>query len=267
MFTLFSFKTFAPVAFVAAAVFSFVAPSKAEVVDIKSRGTTVRLLIEGPADAPYVIALYMGGNGAVEIGDGGDIAAGKGNFAVKSRTQFQDLGFATAVVAPAADMSSLLDKRGSAEFAEDFGNVMAYLHERFKKPVWAHGTSRGTISIVLPFSKQKDAAHRPDGIILSSTVTAAMKGHDTVYDGDVGAITGPVLIVAHKNDGCQASPPSGADKLAAKLTNAKPVKVLVVEGNDDMAKGDPCRPASQHGFPGLYKQVIGGMAAFIKNPG
>ncbi|MDA0997176.1 MAG: hypothetical protein O2944_03090, partial [Proteobacteria bacterium] len=178
-----------------------------------------------------------------------------------------DQGMATAVVAPAADMTDLNGQRGSDEFVTDFGNVFAYLRERFKKPVWAHGTSRGSVSIALPVSKIVDPSRRPDGIILSSPVSKRAKLLNSVFDGDLGAITGPALIVAHKNDGCGVTPASGAEQIAAALTKAKPVKVLIMEGGDELAKGDPCKPLSQHGFPGIQQRVIDAMAAFIKNPG
>lgn len=45
----------------------------AEVVDVKTRGISIRLLIEGPAQPTAVMALFMGGDGHVEIIDQGNL--------------------------------------------------------------------------------------------------------------------------------------------------------------------------------------------------
>ena len=242
-----------------------------EVVDVKTRDTSIRLLIEGPSQPNAVVALFMGGDGHVEISDQGEIGKGKGNFAIRTRAQFQEKGIATAVVAAPEDMGArLTNLRGSNDYATDFGNVMQYLHERFKTPVWVHGTSRGTISIVLPASKIKEALRSPDGIILSSSVTESnrrsKKASDNVLDGDLEKITVPVLIVANSKDACSVTPPSGAVLIQQAMKNAKSATVKVFDGPDDAAKGDVCGPSGHHGFPGIRQEVIGAMVDFMRKP-
>jgi len=241
-----------------------------EVVDIKTRDTTIRVLIEGPSNPPAVIAIFHGGDGAVEISDQGEIGKGRSNFAVTTRRRFQEKGYATAVVAAPTDMGArLTSQRGSDEYAADFGNVMQYLRERFKAPVWVHGTSRGTISIALPVPKIKEPIKRPDGIIFSSSVTLSNSrskhAFDNVLMGDLEKITVPVLVVAHEKDTCRVTPPSGAKQIADALKNAKPVKVKIFDAPDEVAKGDECGPTGHHGYPSIRGQVINAMIEFISH--
>lgn len=255
------------VAVLVAVLLAYAFQARAEVVDIETRDTKLRLLIEGPDNPSHVVALLAGGDGAVEIADNGDIGWGKGNFAIRPRRHLHALGIATAVLAPAADMPTLRERRDSPEYAEDLGNVVAYLRQRFGKPVWLHGTSRGTVGIALAVPKIKDVQKRPDGLILSSSITVAKKSLGTVLDGDLGRVGGPVLVVHHKNDPCEVTPVDKADEVADAFSKAKPVKLLIMEGGDDKARGDPCEARSQHGFAGVERSVIEQMAAFIKNPG
>lgn len=91
------------------AVFFFCANAvvAGEVIDIRTRDTTIKILLEGPSNPNAVIALFMGGDGAMEISDQGNIGKGRSNFAVTTRGLFQEKGFATAVVAAPADMGDL----------------------------------------------------------------------------------------------------------------------------------------------------------------
>jgi pimeloyl-ACP methyl ester carboxylesterase len=242
-----------------------------EVVDVETRATTIRLLIEGPAHPSAVIALFMGGDGNAEITDQGEVGKGQSNFAITTRGQFQAKGIATVVVAAPLDMGAKLTRlRGSDDYATDFGNVMKYLHERFKTPVWVHGTSRGTISIALPASKIKELLKSPDGIILSSSVTDSNRqsknAFDNVLDANLENISVPVFIVANSNDACSVTPASGAARIAQAMKHAKPVKVKIFDGPDGVAKGDPCGPNHHHGFPGIRKEVLESMIEFMNKP-
>ena len=195
------------------AVTGYSGRASAEVVDVKTRNTMIRLLIEGPANPSHVVALFAGGHGGVEIADDGTIGWCRGNFAVKTRDMFHQNGMATAVVGPPDDMRNLVNKRGTDAYVTDFGNVIQNLRERFKISVWVHGTSSGTNSVALPTSKITDPSRRPDGIILSSSLTARIKFNDTVFDGKLENIVSPVLIVSHKNDSCVYTPPSWRQRL------------------------------------------------------
>ena len=242
-----------------------------EVVDLKTRDTSIRLLLEGPDQPTIVIALFMGGDGNVQITDQGTVDKGKGNFAIRTRAQFHGRGIATVVVAAPSDMGAGLTRlRGSKEYATDFGNVIAYLRERFKSPVWVHGTSRGTISITLPVPKITEALSRPDGIILSSAVTVSDRrsknAADNVLDADLERIVGPVLVIANSKDACHVTPASGAQRIAQALKQAKPVVVKIFDGPDDSAEGDPCGPTHHHGYPGIRKEVIDFMIEFMTQP-
>jgi pimeloyl-ACP methyl ester carboxylesterase len=242
--------------------------AQAEVVNLKTRDTTIRLLIEGPVRSAHVVVLFSGGRGDVEIADDGTIGLRADDFAVRTRNILQAAGMATVVVASPADMGKkLMDRRNSTEYATDFGNVIAYLRGRFKAPVWAHGTSQGSIGVLFPVSKISDPLRRPDGIISSSSVTLPLREYKlTVLDAKLDAITGPVLLIAHDRDSCKRSPPAGAKRLANELKQAKPVRVLMISGHNENAKGHSCAVTSQHGFPGMDQEVGEAMVQFIKAP-
>ncbi len=244
------------------------AAARAEVVDLKTRGTTIRLLIEGPAQPTHVVALLAGGRGDVAVKDDGSIGMRDTDFAVRTRGLLNSAGMATAVVAAPNDMGKkLMDLRDSDDYATDFGNVMAYLRKRFQVPVWAHGTSQGTLSVVFPVSSIQDQRLRPDGLILSSPLTPPLREFKlTLMDAKLDAVTGPVLIVAHDRDSCKRSPPSGAQRLADELKRASPVRVLVVSGHNEQAKGHSCAVTSQHSYPGMEQEVIDAVVRFIKAP-
>lgn len=239
--------------------------ARADVVDVKTRNTTIRMLVEGPAKPTAVVVIFSGGDGNVEISDDGTIGKGRGNFAVRTRGLLNGYGLATAVLSPPEDNRDLRLFGATAAYGEDIENVMAALRARFPGlPIWMHGTSRGTISIAEGASKIKNPANRPDGIVLSSSVTVHKK-YDSVFDGNLAAFTGAALIIHHKDDACFVCPASGTDDILKALENAKPKKVMLFEGGDT-PRGDECQPHHYHGFIGLEAKVIDAMVAYIKAP-
>lgn len=240
--------------------------AKAEVIDLKTRDSKIRLLIEGPANPTHVVALFAGGHGGVEINDDGSIGWGSGNFAVRTRTMFHAHGMATAVLAAPYDNNYLKGNRGRDEYATDVGNVIGYLRTTFSKPVWLHGTSRGTTGIALTVPKIKDSAKKPDGIVLSASLMKRNK-FDNVFDGDLDEITGPVLVLHHKDDPCGVTPVGKVKDLIEALKKASPKKAVLFEGGGQSSSGRACGAKTKHGFIDIEQKVIDAMALFIKNPG
>lgn len=266
-------KTIFNTAFFSIAASFSISGISAEVVDLETRNTTIRLLIEEPSNFSAVIAVFMGGDGVVAISDSGEIGTGKNNFAVKSRKIFQERGIATVVVSSPNDMGWKLTLfRGSDDYAMDFGNLMAYLHNRYKKPVWVHGTSRGTISIALPATKIDTPSRLPDGIILSSPVTRSIsstnnhRATDNVLQGNLEKIKSPVMIVSNSKDACQVTPPSDTSLIKDALKSASVVKLKIFEGVDGKERGDVCGARHHHGFVGIQKKVVNAMVEFINDP-
>ncbi len=56
----------------------------AEVIDVQTRDSHIRILIEGPADPSHAVALLAGGNGDTEIKGDGSIGRRSGSFAVRT---------------------------------------------------------------------------------------------------------------------------------------------------------------------------------------
>lgn len=239
---------------------------RADVVDVPTRDTEIRVLIEGPSTPSHVVAIFSGGSGFVKIKDDGTIGKGRGNFAVRTRTLFHEAGMATAVLSTPGDNKDLKGNRTRDDYARDVEAVMAMLRDRFPGlPLWTHGTSRGAISIASTVPKFQNLANRPDGIILSSPVTER-SNYDSVFEGDLKTLAGPVLVAYHRNDSCYVTPPSRGQDLLDALVTANPKRLRLFDGGDDSARGNDCGPKAQHGFIDIEAQVIDAFAAFIKAP-
>jgi len=238
----------------------------AKVVDLKTRDSHIRLLIEGPANPTHVVALFAGGDGSVEINDDGTLGRLGGNFAVRTRTMFHAYGMATAVLAAPDDNNRLKGTRDRDEYATDVGNVIGYLRTTFSIPVWLHGTSRGTIGISMTVPKIMDQAKKPDGIMFSASVMES-NHYDQVFDGGLDKITGPVLVLHHKDDYCWMTPAGKVNDFIKALKRAAPKKAVIFEGGGQSESGGECKGQSKHGFIDIEQKVIDAMALFIKNPG
>ena len=76
-------------------------------------------------------------------------------------------------------------------------------------------------------------------------------------------ITVPALVMSHRGDACASTPAADAPKLTARLTKAKKVDVVILDGGDP-PQSDPCEAKSQHGFLGIESQAVDAIAQFIK---
>jgi len=254
-------RTFA--VFLIAILFSFSA--RADVVDLSSRGETVRLLVEKEGEPWVTVVLFAGGKGVLDIGDGGDFGWGGSNFVVRTRETFQELGAVTAVIDAPSDKPLKLGKfRGTEEHAGDVAAVIRHLREKFKLPVWLIGTSRGTESIANAATRL-EGADRPDGIVLTSSMLKKNKIGYQVLDFDLAKVKGPVLVSHHKKDACAVTPPGGVAKLKDALINAGPVKVMWYEDGFGM-HGNPCHANHYHGFKGIEEKVVRDIMAWVKSP-
>lgn len=231
--------------------------------DIASRGARTRLLVETVAQPKAVVVLFAGGKGAMAIDEAGRIGWGSGNFLIRSRTLFLARGVTTTVIdAPSDHAGNLGMFRGSAEHATDIGAVVAHLRDAFKVPVWLVGTSRGTESVGNAAARLK--VHRPDGIVLTSSMLAPNDSGHQLFDFPLDAISGPVLVAHHEADGCRVTPPGEVPRLARRLTGATPLAVKLYAGGRD--EGDPCQARGHHGFRGIEERVIADIAAWIAAP-
>jgi hypothetical protein len=239
----------------------------AEIVDLPTRpGVTERLLVL-PESAPAGVAVLLsGGNGHVDIASNGYIRH-EGNFLVRSRGLFAQQGFAVVVVDVPRDRSTPPylggDFRASAEHAADLGSVIAWARGRFGKPVWLVGTSRGTQSAANA-GLRLQGAQAPDGIVLTSSILGRSRFGDStappLTEMDMTGLTQPVLVVHHAQDPCGVCPP---EKLPELMKHLPSTAVLKME-TGGVSRGGACDPWSHHGYNGIEAQVVGDIAAWIR---
>jgi hypothetical protein len=74
----------------------------------------------------------------------------------------------------------------------------------------------------------------------------------------------PTLVVHHRKDGCDHTPPSNVGPFKAWFEkNGRKLDVIWMDGGLP-AKSKPCNALSPHGFYGLDDQVVAKIAAWIR---
>jgi hypothetical protein len=184
------------------------------------------------------------------------------NFLIRTRNDFAKHGFIVAAVdAPSDRKYGMYDGfRNSGKHLKDIEAVISFLKNEAKIPVWLIGTSRGTESAAYIASNAEGAIN---GLILTSSMTVYNRRGSTVTSLSLDRIEVPTLIVSHENDGCEFTPPSGAQQIAGRLINAAKVEVKYFSGGYSLASRR-CDPMSAHGFYGIEKEVVAYIADFMK---
>lgn len=231
-------------------------------------GVTTRFLLARPYVPMASVILFAGGHGRLGIDKSGRLNWGRGNFLVRSRRLFLDEGFAVATVDAPSDRQGsnglLFGFRGSPEHAQDIAAIVRYMRDRFRRPVWLIGTSRGSASAANGGRRLSDSGPAaPDGVVLTSTVTVANSKGLNVLDMELAAIQGPVVIAHHRKDGCHVTPFGGTGPLQSALGGASSVALLAYDGG--RTEGDACQARSFHGFLGIEKRVVEDIAKRIRD--
>lgn len=236
------------------------------------------------ANPRAILVLFTGGSGFAGIASGEPRSV---NFVVRQRYAFAAAVPAiVAVIDAASDFQSnspgkscstgsgLRGCRYSEDHMIDVANVIQDLREtsRFPSnlPVWLIGTSRGTISAVAA-ATLLDPDFGPNGLVLTSTVISDPDPNEDVLDANLGLVTVPVQIIAHRQDECSVSDPDGhpawnplgLSALSGGLTASVKVKTKLFSGGY-RAIGENCGPLSPHGFFGLEYDVTKSIAKFIR---
>ncbi len=264
-------------AVLAGAVILSTGANAAGVVDVKSRGEIVRILVEEPgayldfSTAPPLLVelkiigvaiLFAGGKGVLKIGEMGGIGKQNGNFFIRSAGMFRNQGFVTAIIDGPTDRPfDLHGFRGSEDHAKDVAAVIAFLRKEYGLPVWLFGTSRGTNSVANA-AVRLQRPKGPDGIVLTSTLLEGNSTGDQVLEYSLSKIRIPVVIAHHRKDSCSKTPPGNVEDLVDALKNAKILDVLWYEGGKP--QGDECQAYHYHGFMGIELQVVNDIARAIK---
>lgn len=235
-----------------------------------------------PLDPIAVLILFTGGEGRLNLALG-QLNTGSPNFLVRTRYHFAAERYVVAVVDAASDFlahdhpdtvdaSGFLHGSGlrghrlpnrlhGDKHLQDLAAVMSDLRVRFPAlPLWALGTSRGTVSAAVAVTAAVPAA---DGLVLTSSLTGpdAFEDLNGVSLESVGV---PALIVSHKDDGCPVTKPEDSKMLKHRLTASPRVRVLLFHGGSTPVS-DPCDPLSGHGFFGIEQRVIEAITKWIKH--
>lgn len=239
-------------------------------VDIPTRaGVSVRtLLLEPSSPNGAAVILLAGGTGRLELTPDGGIGQNRNNQLVRTRQDYADEGFVTLVPDVAADQKDgnagvVGAYRWSAEHAQDIGAMVAWLRTRAAK-VHLVGTSRAAMSVANA-AVRLDGAQRPDSLVITSGMLMQVNGRAPSVEKSVGnldRITQPVLLIYHKDDACNVSPPDKVAPFKALLTKAASVDVVMLSGGS--TKGDPCEAASYHGYLGIDRDVVKTVSPWLK---
>ena len=235
------------------------------VVDIPTRpGITQRMVVIEPEKPKAAVVLFPGGHGGLQISSSGSFTWGANNFLVRTRQLFASFNLMVAVVDAPSDRQNppyLAGFRQTPEHVSDIRAVIAWIKQQRNIPVWLVGTSRGTQSVAFIVTQLAQSDGGPDGVVLTSTILTDKPPARPVPELPLDRIKVPILIVHHKQDGCQHCPYDNLPGLMEKLTAAPRKELFTVEGG--RSKVDPCEAMAYHGFNGTEQQVVTKIADWI----
>jgi hypothetical protein len=226
-------------------------------------GVTQSYLLEAPPRAPHALAvLFPGSGGSIRLRhEDGGIGFSSTNFLVRSRHEFVVRGVATAVMDAPSDLPSGMDDdfRAGSRHRDDVRAVLADLGRRFPAvPVFLVGTSRGTVSAAYLGRALGSAIA---GTVLTASVflpsgRRALHGGAGLSGFDFSSIKSRLLLVHHRNDGCNLTPYHAARRLADRFP-------LVSVSGGKPAVSAPCEALSEHGFLGREAETVEAIVAWM----
>jgi hypothetical protein len=237
--------------------------AQVEVKELSTRpGVTLRF-IYAKADNPVATAvLFQGGAGNIGIYRNGSLR--NENFLSGGAQRFVQNGISVVIPDVPSDRRTLDDFRHTPEHAQDNAALFEFLRQQSKTPVWAIGTSNGSLSAAAASTQLQEKG--PDGVVLTSTVTrpGATRGLAHVVSlAPLNEVKVPVLLVHHKKDGCSVTPYDAMPELMAALSSSPKVELISQEGG--WASGNPCH-TGHHQYLGIEAAVTKYIADWIKRP-
>ncbi len=242
-----------------------------QLLEVGFFGATKALLM-APEQPKALALLFAGGDGDLRLsGSTGLVVLGplQANFLIRTRRMWFENDIAIlAIDAPGGRPMTALNRLSA------LGQVETLLAAARKAapalegvPVWAVGTSAGTISVA---GLVASAPQLIDGAIFTSSVTRPQGAPGVWSDGHprgvasmaVGKFSKPVLVVSHKEDRCPSTPAADADMLAAAFTASTRRQAVVVDALSN-PNGDPCGPFSPHGFDEMDREVVNLLVEFV----
>ena len=192
-----------------------------------------------PAHVRASVILLPGGDGAINVGDHGDIHGLLGNQLVRTRNAYAGRGLAVLVADANTDLKAAVD-------------YMAAI----RRPVTVIGTSRGTLRAAEGIAR----GARPDALVLTSGFLSPESGSSSNVMSILGSPSAlpRTLVIHHTSDGCRFTLPAGVDPFIKWSAGRARAKWL----SGGAEQGDPCEARGHHGFNGLDGQVVGLAARF-----
>jgi pimeloyl-ACP methyl ester carboxylesterase len=230
----------------------------AVVTDLPLPGGGSERVLYIPAPQPSAVVILLdGGSGLIRIDDAGIITPGD-NFLVRTRHLWAAEGFAVVVPGP-PNGASLLGQRRLPDYVEALDQVVDYARS-LAASVWIIGTSQGATGAV---SGGVHLGGKIVGVVMISPVTLPSRSDETVFDAAPASITVPALVVSNAGDICPVTPPEGAARLLAALTQSPRKELMTVEST--WIEGKPCTGLAPHGYLGIETSVVQRIAAWIKD--
>jgi hypothetical protein len=232
--------------------------AQVEVKEITTRpGVTVRFIYAKAENTVASAVLFQGGDGIIGIFPNGSMRFER--FLSGGARRFTQNGISVAIPDVPSDRKTLNNFRDTPKHAQDNAALIEFLRQQSKTPVWAIGTSNGSLSAVATSTHLKEKG--PDGVVLTSSITKAIFSLSyPVTAVPLNEVNVPVLLVHHKKDGCIVSPYGAIPALVAAFKSAKKVELISVEGG---LEGGSC-DAGGHTFLGIEAAVIKDIAEWIK---
>lgn len=232
-----------------------------EVREISTRpGVTLRFVYLKAAQPVASAVLFQGGPGNIGIFPNGSMR--NGGFLAAGGQNFVQHGISVVIPDVPSDRRHLDGFRASAAHAEDNAALIAFLRQQSPVPVWAVGTSNGSLSAAAAATRLQDKG--PDGLVLSSTVTQEGRTRGmahVVSEVPLQDVKVPVLLVHHKDDACYVTPYDAMPGLTAALSASPKVALITAQGGSN--NGNPCH-GGHHQFQGIEAAVARDIADWVK---
>lgn len=237
-----------------------------KVAQVPFAGGSQTVLYIGPAAPSAIVINFPGGDGQVKIETDGTVGVG-GNFVVRTRELWVQQGLGVVIPDVPGRYSTLFSRRNTAEYGDAVARLVAFAKSQANVPVWLVGTSQGTNAAANGGSRLTHGEIA--GVVLTSSLTR--KGNrpnllETVFDDDLAAIDVPVLIVSHKDDSCELSPPSDAARIKAALSHSPRSDIILISGGLP-PKSRPCEARSAHGYFGVEAETVQRIADWMRGGG
>ena len=195
------------------------------------------------------VILFVGGDGVLE--------QMSTSFLMRVRKHFLTAGMSVAVPDTPSDHPGGFGPlfRAWGEHVDDMAAIVAFLKSRADVPIWAIGTSNGTISAA-NVAEQLGPRSIAGAILTSSVWLGGLKAVP------IRKISVPVLLVHDRSDACPASPFALAEESVPYFRASPEPEFIAVAGPAGI--GPPCGPDSAHDFYKVENRAVAAIIAWIK---